>query len=181
MDTVSLQNQRRTIRLNGYDYTACGAYFITICAFEKRCAFGRVLDGAMQLNVYGKMVRNCWLAVPEHFPHVVLDEWVVMPNHFHEIVITRNVANVGAQHAAPLRQAPHVAPGSLGAIVRSFKSAVTRRINAHRTERNLPIVRVWQRNYYERIIRDQKELLDTRRYIIENPINWATNEKHPQQ
>jgi len=136
----------------------------------------------MRANVYGEMARDCSLAIPQHFLHVALDEWVVIPNHFHGILIfgdvTQNATHVGARHASPLQTPRGAPPDSLGAVVGSFKSAVTRRINAHRTERELPIVRVWQRNYYERIIRDEKEFNDTRRYIIVNPMNWANDENY---
>ena len=138
----------------------------------------------MRANVHGEMARDCWLATSQHFPRVVLDDFVVIPNHFHGILIfgnaTQNTTHVGARHASPLQTPRGAPPDSLGAVIGSFKSAVTRRINAHRTERELPIVRVWQRNYYERIIREEKEFNDTRRYIIENPMNWTNDENHSQ-
>ena len=136
----------------------------------------------MRANVYGEMVRDCWLAIPEHFPHVVLDAFQIMPNHFHGILIfgdaTQNATRVGARHASPLQSPRGAPPDSLGAIIGSFKSAVTKRINAHRTAHDLPIVRVWQRNYHDRVIRNETELSHTRRYIIENPINWANDENY---
>jgi REP element-mobilizing transposase RayT len=170
------KHHRRSIRFAGYDYRTSGGYFVTICTAKKRCVFGTIENGAMRLHPYGRMAETCWHALPEHFPNVVLDEFVVMPNHIHGIMIFQESQHVGAQHAAPLQ---NVASGSLGAIVRSFKSAVTRAINIHRAERNLAPVHVWQRNFYDRIIRDEKELNDTQRYIIENPQHWETDKNHP--
>ena len=134
----------------------------------------------MRLNVYGEIVRDEWLRTSNVRTNVTLDEYVVMPNHFHGILIITNDPCRGLARQAPtVPQFAKPQPDSLGTIIGAFKSAVTRRINTHRTERNLPIVHVWQRNYYERIIRDEKELFNTRRYIIENPMNWANDENHP--
>ncbi|RMF23817.1 MAG: transposase, partial [Bacteroidetes bacterium] len=132
---------RRSIRLKGYDYTQPGAYFITICTHRRAPLFGRVVDGAMVLNEYGEAAQACWDEIPTHFPHVELDAYVVMPNHIHGILW---ITDVGARHAVPQQHAvpqhavpPHgpieqfgkPVPGSIPTIVRSFKSAVTRRIN----------------------------------------------------
>jgi putative transposase len=175
-----MDKTRRSIRLAGYEYSNAGAYFVTFCAHEKRHVFGRVESGAMHLNVYGEMVRDEWFRTAELRPNVVLDEFVVMPNHFHAIVIitcdtnceTISKANVGATR----RVAPTLQSNSLGSIIGQFKSMATKRINVYRAERGLPVVRVWQRNFYERIIRHETELDETRRYIGENPIHWATDE-----
>ena len=80
------ERRRRSIRLKGYDYSQPGAYFVTICTHERRCLFGDVVDGEMRLNELGKIARQCWLAIPEHFPHARLDEFVIMPNHVHGII-----------------------------------------------------------------------------------------------
>lgn len=166
---------RRSIRMSGYDYREEGGYFVTMLVSRRRHAFGRVKNGVVRLSPYGQIAQDCWIALPHHFSHVVLDEFVVMPNHFHGIL--RFVTTpVGAQHAAPLRLTPHVTPGSLGAVIRSYKSAVTRQTNLFRAERNLSPTTVWQRNYYECIIRDEKELHETQRYIIENPLYWPQDE-----
>ena len=203
------KHHRRSIRFAGYDYAA-GAYFVTLCAKNKRSVFGRIREGGMQTNIYGDFVRQCWLAVPEHFAHAALDEWIIMPNHFHGILILRDPPHVGARHASPKTHQPpqtdaaaktdenrdvrarHASPlqrgacgtsagslGALGALIGAFKSAVTRQTNIDRQQQGLSPVQVWQRNYYERIIRDQSELDATRRYIIENPQRWATDENNP--
>ena len=96
------RHHRRSIRLRGYDYTSAGAYFITICAHRRECLFGEVVDGVMRLNVYGRVVDACWQAIPDHFPHVMLDVYVIMPNHVHGIIAIVDDPPVGARHASPL-------------------------------------------------------------------------------
>ncbi|MCR4439469.1 MAG: transposase [bacterium] len=170
------RHHRRSIRLKGYDYTQPGAYFIPICAHERASLFGAVVGGEMVLNEYGRIVQTCWDAIPNHFPHAELDAFVVMQNHVHGmlwIVETDGARNrVRATHAWPLpRNARPSGPasGALGAIVGSFKSAVTRRINALRGTPGPP---VWQRNYHQHILRNEGALNTIRRYIAENPLRW---------
>ncbi len=188
---------RRTIRLPDFDYASEGAYFVTICAYQRECVFGDVVGDAMQLNAAGKIVQEEWLQTGSKRPYVVLDEFVVMPNHFHAILFimksddeaargirvgarraieprNQRDANVGAQRAAPLQ--PHVTARSLGAIVRGFKSAATKRINE---QRGTPGVPIWQRNYYEHVIRNELSLNDIRSYIQTNPARWAEDNENP--
>ncbi len=149
------------------------------------CLFGHVTDGIMRLNIYGKIVWSCWREIPDHFPHVELDEFVVMPNHVHGILWI--VDNVGARHGVPLPNGGTVpnherfgkpVPGSIPTIIRSFKSAVTKQING---KRGTPGARVWQRNYYEHIIRDESSLNRIREYITMNPLRWAMDRENPQR
>jgi len=195
------KHSRRSVRLGGFDYGTAGAYFITICTHQRDFLFGDVVDGKMRLNEFGVVVGECWHAIPDHFCHLELDMFIVMPNHVHGIItIIENLSDVGATHASPMHapqnrvtqeRATHGSPlrimgpqkGSIGAIVGQFKSAVTKRINILR---DTPGVMVWQRNYYERIIRTDEELTDTREYIVNNPIRWHDDEhyrgrlqKHP--
>ncbi len=182
----AIRRRRRSIRLKGWDYRTPAAYFVTICTHDRAPLFGRVVDGDMVLNAFGEIVWACWREIPEHFPHVELDAFVVMPNHVHGIIFIVDVVgslhagatHVGATHASPLRgDAPRgPASGSLGAIVGSFKSAVTQRINALR---NTPGAPVWQRNYYEHIIRTERALNAIRRYIAENPLRWHLDRYNP--
>ncbi|MBZ0281451.1 MAG: transposase [Anaerolineae bacterium] len=181
----SWKHHRRSIRLNGYDYTHPGAYFITLCTHDRGWLFGDILNEHMRLNGCGEIVQQCWLDIPAHFPHVSLDAFVVMPNHFHGIIIInesvgerRDVvgaqSDVRAQHVAPLPPpsgvtATNVAPGSLGAVVRAFKSAVTKNINR---QRDTPAAPVWHRNYYEHIIRDETSFNTIRLYVETNPAQW---------
>jgi len=176
------KNHRRSIRLKGYDYTQAGAYFVTICTKDRACLFGDVADGVMRLNQMGHIVRQCWLAIPDHFPHVLLDEFVVMPNHVHGILVIMPTHDVGATHASPLQnddtptrpRGPQ--PRSVASIVGSFKSAAAKRINEHRGTPGAPI---WQRNYYEHIIRDDESLNRIRQYIAENPLHWYLDRENP--
>jgi REP element-mobilizing transposase RayT len=176
------ENHRCSIRLKGYDYTWAGAYFVTICTKDRACLFGDVVDGVMRLNQMGQIVWQCWLAIPDHFPHVLLDEFVVMPNHVHGIIVIMATHIVGATHASPLQNddTPTRPRGpqrqSVGSIVGSFKSAATKRINE---QRGIPGAPVWQRNYYEHIIRDDESLNRIRQYIAENPLRWYLDRENP--
>jgi len=164
----------RSNRLQGYDYSAAGGYYMTVVAFRRECLFGDVVDGAMRLNDLGRIVMECWDEIPSHFPNAGIDAFVVMPDHVHGIVFIydNDPPSVEATHASPLlqkRDGP--APRSLGAIVGSFKSAVTRRAG-----RELNTGRIWQRNYYEHIIRGQTDYERIAGYILANPSAWAVKE-----
>ena len=176
------QRERRSIRLADYDYRSPGSYFVTVCVQAGECLLGQVVDGEMQLSEWGQIARDCWQAIPAHFPHVELDAWTIMPNHVHGIIVITEQA-VGAQHAstAGLCSAAlprtNVQPGSLGAIIRSFKSAVTRRINQLRDRPGAPF---WQRNYWEHVIRNEESLKRIRDYIETNPARWPGDQLHPE-
>ena len=169
------RRHRRSIRLRDYDYSQPNAYFVIICAHRRACLFGQIIESEMRLNETGLIVADCCQEIPEHFSAVSLDEWMIMPNHLHGIVIITEATNdtdvAAAQHAAPLP----VKTVPLSVIVRSFKSAVTRRVNAIRATDNP----VWQRNYYEHVVRDERALDRIRRYILENPIRWADDSENP--
>ena len=176
------RHYRRSIRLKGYDYTQPGAYFVTICTHQRTPLFGQVVDGEMILNAFGEIVREEWFKTAQIRPYVELydDEFIVMPNHIHGII--RIVADPTAVVGARRRRAPTVeqfgkpVPGSIPTIVRAFKSAVTKRINQLRGTPGAP---VWQRNYYEHIIRTERTLIAIRRYIIENPARWSLDRYNP--
>ncbi len=163
-------------RLKHCDYSSPGLYFVTICADLKRCIFRDVKGAEVQLSVLGRIVRESWIGIPAHFAGVRLHEFVVMPNHVHGIVEIVEVLT-GAQHAAPLQGAVgspvRLVSGSLSVIVRSFKAEVTRR--AH-LELNWN-AEIWQRNYFDRVIRDAREFSDASRYIAENPLRWQGQRK----
>ena len=151
---------RRSIRLHGRDYSAPGTYFVTICACSH--LFGRVQTGEMILTRCGEIAAECWTDLPHHFSHVRIDAFVVMPDHLHGIVV------LGRRSARP-SGIGRIGAGSLGAVVRSFKSAVTARINSERGARPGGI---WQRNYFDQIIRSRADLDRVRRYIRDNPVRW---------
>jgi putative transposase len=278
--------QRRTTRLPGYDYSKEGAYFVTVCTYQKMSLFGTIKEGLVQLNEFGRIVSDCWALLPSHFSNIHLDEFVIMPNHIHCII---NICGpVGARPASPestsntspesissmspesisstspestsntstesiSNTSPEsisstspesisstspestsstspesisylgeaglgrtqgeaglgrtqgeaglgrtqgeagLAPtvnqrgnsvriiqsclqrGSIGAIIGSFKASVTKRINELRGS---PGAIIWQRNYYERVVRNDSELIRTRRYIADNPNNWLGDSYH---
>jgi len=166
------RRHRRSIRLKGYDYSQPGAYFITICTQDRACLFGDVMGGEMRLNEYGHIVWRCLEEIPLHFPHAELDAFVVMPNHVHGIVILTVQNGVFGK----MEQFGKPVPGSIPTIVRSFKSATTRHINALRGTPGAP---VWQRNYYEHIIRNEESLNRIREYIVTNPMRWALDRENP--
>jgi REP element-mobilizing transposase RayT len=156
-------HHRRSIRLRGYDYTQSGVYFVTICTHARAHIFGQIIDGAVDLSPAGRLLDRCWLALPRHFSFVTIDTYVIMPDHIHGILAIDRPED----HARPAPSTrPHVVPGSLGAIVRTLKSTAARAINR---SSGGPI---WQRNYYERVVRDDAELQRVRAYIINNPARW---------
>jgi REP element-mobilizing transposase RayT len=172
-------HHRRSIRLQGYDYSQNGCYFITICTQDHISLFGKVYVGKMIKNIYGNMVEHTWKDLTKHNHHVKLDEFIVMPNHIHGIVILDN--NFGLTYSgAGLEPAPtntiHKYHG-IPEIVRQLKTFSARHINKIR---NSPGDRVWQRNYYERIIRNEREYLNVVKYIIENPLKWDSDKNNPE-
>ena len=139
--------------------------------------FRDVADGQLQLNGYGKVVQEEWLRTAIIRPNVILDEFIVMPNHCHGIMVISGPGRGVLPYAPTTRRTPFGSPSqTIGAIVRGFKSAVTKRIN---TKRHVSRVPVWQRNYYERVIRDDSEMHRIREYIAENPARWLEDEENP--
>ena len=170
------KHYRRSIRLQGYDYTQPGAYFVTICTQARACSFGAVADGEMQLNNPGQIAHAAWDTLPARFPSIRLDAFVVMPNHVHGIIM------VGAQFIAPSKGfgtamndqgAINHAP-TLGEMVRAYKAASTRFI---RQAGSLDFA--WQRNYYEHVVRDEDSLNRIRQYILDNPARWQFDRDNP--
>lgn len=184
------KHHRRSIRLQGYDYSQAGAYYVTIVTYHRDCLFGEIVNEEMFLNDFGKITDECWRAIPDHFPFVELGAHVIMPNHAHGIIVINenvstsnmeNIDNGGRRGAAMLRPYDDntenkfkVKPGSLGAIVRSYKSAVSYRIHKEHNATG-----IWQRNYYEHIIRDEKDLQNKTDYIEANPMLWNEDDENP--
>lgn len=170
-------HHRQSIRLHGYDYSQAGAYFITICTHQRQALFGHIADGIMVLNEAGMTAEKYWLAIPDHFPSVRLDEYVVMPNHLHGIIW---IDPVGAQFIAPQTHIASNNPGTtemgainraptVGNIIRAFKARCTHAINQHNPT---PGCALWQRNYHEHIIRNETAYLAIVEYIRSNPQTW---------
>lgn len=172
-------HHRRSVRLRSYDYAAHGAYFVTICVHQKRYAFGRIENGLMRVNQYGSIAHEEWQQTGIVRPDVVVDEFIIMPNHVHGILIfTDEHSHAGTPTVCPPGFG-YGAAGTLGTIIGQFKSIVTKRINQWRVEQRLPTpIAVWQRSFYERIIREENELNATRRYITENPLKWHEDEHY---
>jgi len=164
-------HHRRSIRLKGYDYSRVGAYFVTICTHKRECVFGEVVEGEMRLNETGMIVQDEWLRTPTIRPNVELDVFVVMPDHLQGIIILNDDGR-GESQFAPTRF--HSPSGTVGAIVRGFKSASTKRINEIRGAIGRPL---WQRNFHDRIIRDENEMRRTQEYIVNNPLQWYYDEE----
>lgn len=189
------RHHRRSIRLPGYDYTQEGAYFVTLVAANRECLFGDVVHDRVVLSTYGKIADWFWRDIPRHAAYVHLDAFVVMPNHVHAVFW---IVNVGATQtyrpadgepilheeeglpprslpgfASPLPDRP-IGPAShsVGAIIGNYESVTTRRINHVRKSAGAV---VWQRNYYERIVRSEEELHRICRYIQNNPAQWASD------
>jgi len=226
------QYHRRSIRLQGYDYTQNGAYFVTICAHERLHLFGKVVDGNMHLNDWGMFVRSCWHEIPSHHPYIELDAFVVMPNHMHGVIVIAGDNGVmidttgddrrgmidttgddrrgmidttgddrrgmidttgddrrgmidttgddrrGMIYHAPTdikREFSKPIAHSLSSIVGTFKAAVTRHI---KRQPNAPDHPIWQRNYYEHIIRSEESLNTIRSYVATNPTKWVEDSLH---
>lgn len=210
------RHHRRSIRLKGFDYTQPGAYFVTICAQNRECLFGNIVDGEMVLNQAGQTIAEEWQELTRRFPTLRLDEFVVMPNHFHAVLfITEgDVGNmesgVGTHSGAGTRPAPTdgVTPNdtvgasfmgapimdapdmdtpvtdvipTLGDIIGAFKSITTHKYIQGVHNRGWPGFdrRLWQRNYYEHIVRNENELRACRQYIIHNPAKWDVDRENP--
>jgi len=233
--------RRRSIRLRGYDYSRAGAYFVTICAQDRACLFGEVVDGVMVLNEAGVMLAEHWTALPQRFPTITLDAFVVMPNHLHCVLVLHDASGAGghegrpyddvvrdtdvddddnadvgaplvgargdgsADHdavdvdasgagghegrpyddnadvGAPLVGARHDTAARLGLVIGAFKSMTTVAYGRGVRQFAWPTFRgrLWQRNYYEHIVRDNAEMDRIRGYIAENPSKWAVDRENP--
>ncbi|MCX6000063.1 MAG: transposase [Chloroflexi bacterium] len=173
-DSGRVGGRRRSVRLKGYDYSQAGVYFVTVCAYGRRCLFGIIFGGQVVLTRHGEVVQTCWEDIPAHFAEAELDVFVVMPNHMHGIVVLaggQHCRPVGARHAVPEMAGSfgRPMPGSLSSVLRSFKSASAKRANELCRTPSAPI---WQRSYYEHVIRDDSELARVREYITTNPLQW---------
>ncbi len=141
-------------------------YFITICTNKMINHFGKIFNDKVVLNKIGKYTEQCWIDIPNHFKIVELDEYVIMPNHIHGIIVINKDNNVETQNFASLPNKFGPQSKNLGSIIRGFKIGVTKYANKN----NIPFK--WQARYHDRIIRDEKELYNVKRYIIENPLKW---------
>jgi putative transposase len=174
--------RRRPLRLKEFDYAATGAYFVTIVTEGRASLFGQIIDGKMELNSAGESINHWWLELKQKFALVETDEFVVMPNHIHGIIIIADVP-VGAdlRVGPPISQTGAHAGAPLPKIVQWFKTMTT---NAyiHGVKRcGWPAFhdRLWQRSYFEHVIRNEESLNPIRQYIIDNPARWEFDRENP--
>ena len=185
-------HHRKSIRLSGYDYSQAGLYFITICIQNRKCLFGEIMDGAMASNGSGKMVKNEWLQLPQRFTNIKLHEYIVMPNHFHAILEIVGATLVVAQNDTVAKntdaknntvdsekekgQPQGIAPTNktVGDMIGAFESITTveyiRGVKTNGWRRFDK--KLWQRNYWEHIIRNENEYKRIAEYIINNSMKW---------
>jgi putative transposase len=167
---------RHSIRLKEYDYSQSGGYFITLCSDKGKFLFGSITNAEMRLNESGKIVKEFWFEIPQHFPNVLVDEFVVMPNHIHGIIFIEdcrggvNPPKQRGEQTSPLRKR------TLGQIVAFFKYRTTKLViqNCRMSES-----RIWQRNFYEHVIRNEDDLKNIREYVINNPLKWELDNENP--
>ncbi len=191
-----LIKERRPNRLKGYDYNQQGYYYITICTKNQLNLFGEILNNIMHLSQTGEIANRFWIAIPEHFKNIELDEFIIMPNHIHGIIFVNNgdagdngvgnaiMGNNGVGNA-DLRS-PHSDDHLIhtvsvddydrtkmvvSKIIHGFKSSVTREIRRQLNDFNF----AWQKSYYDYIIHDEDDLNRIREYIYNNPANWDTD------
>jgi len=165
---------RRSVRLPDYDYTRGGAYFVTICTEDRTFTLGVVTDDSVLLDSLGRVVADSWMWLARQYSYVEPDEWVVMPNHLHGIIVI-NSNDAGGSRTAPTRLLSERRK-PLGRLVGAFKTVSTKQVNQIRAA---PGMLLWQRNYYEHVIRDEDELNRVRLYIQNNPVRWAMDRENP--
>ncbi len=181
-----IQPRRKSIRLKEYDYSQPGAYFVTICTQNRECLFGRIVDEKIVLNDSGQMITNWYNELPNKFPDIKCYEYIVMPNHFHAVIV-----NVGADLCvcpengtdfdASQGQGEHTG-SPLPQIMQWFKTMTTNEYIRGVKQHDWPPFhgKLWQRNYFERVIRDDDELNCIREYIVYNPLKWDLDKDNPQ-
>jgi REP element-mobilizing transposase RayT len=191
---ASQPTHRKSMRLDGYDYAQPGGYFVTIVTQGREMVFGEVCERKMHPSHAGNLVRQAWLDLPRHYANIEIDLFCIMPNHFHGIVFILDSPRRGgscmpAEQILPARKLvgidssperktrPYVRDSNppLSEIIRAFKSFSARRINSLLNRSTTPL---WQRNYYEHIIRDETDLARIREYIINNPARWEMDEEN---
>lgn len=170
---VPKNQNRRTNRLKKYDYSQQGAYFLTICTYNRKCLFGKIINDVMILNQFGIIAQREWIKSSQIRAEIELDECIIMPNHLHGIVLIQN-RDSQAEHTRHDQGEQRLAPTglkqkSIGSLIAGFKSAVTKQINAIR---KMPGEPVWQRNYYDHIIRNETSFEKIREYVVHNPQTW---------
>jgi len=164
--------QRKPNRMPNYDYSTRGCYFVTICI--KNCetkSLGNIIEEKSELSPGGEIAKKCWLAIPDHFPLVRLDEFVIMPDHIHGIVVIQQAvgnANLRSLQSLSINRSKML----LSTVIQNFKAAVTREVNKSGSYQSV----VWQKSFYDHIIHSHAELVRIREYVKENPKEWPKDE-----
>ena len=168
------KRRRKQLRLKNYDYTQEGAYYVTGCTQNRECLFGNVRDGKMELNEYGKIVKQEWYKTGEIRKNIELDEFIVMPNHIYGIIIIAGTCNVPQRNRN--EKFGSSVSNSIPTIIKLFKSTTTKQINQRR---NTTKKSIWQRGFYEHVIRNEEDLNRIRQYVIYNPMKWEEDKYYP--
>ena len=192
-------HHRRSMRLYEYDYSQAGAYFVTVCTQNRDFLFGEITDGRMVPNDAGRMVERWWIELMNKFPSIETDEYVIMPNHFHGIIMIvgatlrgrpdesdnhtnkKNGNHIGLPLRVNNQTIRRHEQHTLGDIIDWFKTMVTNEYIREIKQFGWPPFpgKLWQRNYYEHIIRKEEELDRLREYIVNNPAQWALDDENP--
>ena len=159
-------HHRRSIRLKGYDYSSQGAYFVTLCCENRQHRFGEISESQMELTHCGQIATEWMENLPTKFPTIEIDEYIIMPDHIHAIISIRT---------GNPRGCPEENPPTIGQIIGAYKSLVANDCLKWHKERNLQMGKLWQRNYYEHIIRDEQAYENIRNYIKTNPEHSSTD------
>ena len=176
---------RRSFRIPRFDYSGPGVYFVTIVAHGRACRFGHIIKNALQLSAQGRVAEECWRQIPAHFPNVELGAFIIMPNHVHGILALHDREDKTSSRrgtpwraptpdAHPLERFGGPISGSLATIMRQYKPSVTRRINGTIGVSG----HIWQRGYYEHVIRNDEDWNRIHPYIESNVVNWAQDEEN---
>jgi REP element-mobilizing transposase RayT len=173
-----MSQNRRSLRLKDYDYTQPGPYFVTTVTRGRECLFGEVVNGKMDLNGFGQIIEETWLWLGSQYQYVELGKFVVMPNHIHGIVSIGDFPGRDGSRPVPTGGYESTRIKPLGQLIGAFKTVSAKRINL---ARGTPGTRVWQQDFYERIIRDEKALDLIHRYIAANPVNWQEDDEFPEK
>ena len=171
-------HHRRSIRLKGYDYSREGLYFITVCCQDRICRFGNIVNDEMQLNEYGQIAHNEWMKLTERFSNFELDVFQIMPNHMHGIILLNDISvGAGFTSAQNDGQPQGIAP-TIGDIIGAYKSLVANGCLEIYKSKNETMGKLWQRNYYDHIIRNEQSYHRISEYIKNNPSNWENDKFH---
>jgi putative transposase len=198
-EKTEIDFSRKRIRIPGYDYSQPGGYYVMVCTKDRLCLFGNIENEAMIANQLGEIVIESWLWLQKQYSYVILDDFGIMPNHFHGTLFVADVLRRGGSRTALQEiHEPHLADGNiegfarggsrtaptgvehikpLGGLIGAFKTISTKQINLLR---QTPGQVVWQRNYYDHIIRDDTDLARIRKYILDNPLQWSLDQENPE-